>query len=198
LGAVVQAYRAHVNTSAVSEGTTVYDGDNFSTEAGGMLRLRGGAAALDLAEESELLVRSTGNGAQEITAELIEGTLIFSTAHQAALEIVARAAHMRPAAETRTIAQVSVIGPKELHIYARRGALEFSYRGESETVAEGKSYQVILDLPEDDPKKKELPKNTQRREAFRLIVIGGGAGAVAYGIEESHRHHKPPESPDRP
>jgi hypothetical protein len=112
LGVVVQAHRAHVNTSAVSDGATVYDGDQFSTEVGGTLRLRGEAAALDLAGESELLVRSAGTGAQKIEAGLIKGTLAFSTEHPAAVEIFAREARMRPVAETRTIAQVSVIGPK--------------------------------------------------------------------------------------
>jgi hypothetical protein len=198
LGVVAQAHRAHVNTSAVSEGTTVYDGDYFSTETGGTLRLRGGAAALDLAEESVLLVRGTGNGVPEIAAELIKGTVAFSTAHPPAVEIIAREARMRAAAEARTIAQVSVIGPRELRIYARRGSLEFSYRGETEIVAEGKSYRVILDSPEDTPEKKKAIKAAPRRKAFVLLAVGGGAGAVTYGIEESHRHHKPPESPDRP
>jgi hypothetical protein len=198
LGVVVQAYRAHVNTSAASEGTTVYDGDHFSTEAGGTLGLRGGAATLDLAEESELLVRSTGSAAQEIEAELVKGTVAFSTAHQPGVEIVAWEARMRPAARARTIAQVSIIGPKELRIYAKRGSLQFSYRGESEVVAEGKSYRVILDAPEDDPTTTKTVNPARPRRAFLLLAIGGGAGGAIYGIQESHRHHKPPESPDRP
>jgi hypothetical protein len=183
LGVVAQAHRAHVNASAVSQGTTVYDGDEFSTEAGGMLRLRGGTAALDLAEKSELLVRSMGNGAQESAAELIKGTVVFSAEHQAA-QIVARETRMRPAAEARTVAQVSVIGPKELRIYARRGSLQFSYRGESEMVAEGKSYRVILDPSGNDPKKK--PK------AFLFIIIGAELGVIGYEI------WKELQSPDRP
>ncbi len=40
LGVVVGADRAHLNSGAVSEGATVYDGDHFLTEAGGMLRVR--------------------------------------------------------------------------------------------------------------------------------------------------------------
>jgi hypothetical protein len=198
LGVVVQAHRAHVNTSGVSEGATIYDGDQFSTEAGGALRLRGGQAALDLAAESELLVRSADNGVQEIEAELIKGTVVFSSEHPPAVEIIAREARMRAAAEARTIAQVSVIGPKELRIYARRGALRFSYRGEGETVAEGKSYRVILNPFGDDGGKKETVEPRRSRRAFLLLAIGGGAGAAIYGIQESHRNHKPPESPDRP
>lgn len=184
LGVVVQAHRAHVNTATVSDGATVYDGDQFSTEAGGTLRLRGEAAALDLAEESTVLLRSTGSGVQEIEAKPIKGTVVFSTVHPAAVEIVAREARIRSAAETRTIAQVSVTGPKELRIYARRGPLQFLYRGESETVAEGQSYRVILDPSGNDPKKK--------RKAFMFIIISAGLGVIGYEI------WKELQSPDRP
>ena len=49
LGVVAEAYRAHLGCSAVSAGaTTVYDGDQFSTEEGGALRLRCKAACLGL------------------------------------------------------------------------------------------------------------------------------------------------------
>jgi hypothetical protein len=70
LGVVAEADRAHLNSAAVSEGATVYDGDHFSTEAGGMLLLRGGATTLDLAEESAVIVRNRINGGQGMEAEL--------------------------------------------------------------------------------------------------------------------------------
>ena len=198
LGVVVQAHRAHVNTAAVSDGATVYDGDQFSTEAGGTLRLRGEAAALDLAEESTVLLRSTGSGVQEIEAELIKGTVVFSTVRPAAVEIVAKEARIRSAAKARTIGQVSVIGPKELRIFAKRGSLQFSYRGDSETVAEGQSYRVILDPPEGDPKNKKDIKAARQRKKFLLLAISGGAGGAGVVAYEMRHHHKPPESPDRP
>jgi hypothetical protein len=147
LGVVVLADRARLNNGAVSEGATVYDGDHFSTEEGGALRLRCNAALLELAEKSVALVRHAGGGAQglEAEAELLQGTLVFSTARAGELEIEAREAHIRPVGNGRTAALLSVIGPKQLHIYARRGAVLFSYRGESTTIAEGESYEVILD-----------------------------------------------------
>jgi hypothetical protein len=200
LGVVVEAYRAHLGVSAVSPGATVYDGDHFSTEEGGALRLRCNAALLELAEKSAVLVRHAGNETQdaEAEAELVQGTLVFSTAHPSELEIEARGAHIRPAGNGRTVAQVSVIGPKELHIYARRGALLFSYRGESKTINEGESYEVILDPPEDGSEKKQTTPGARRPPKTFLLVAGGaGAAAAAVIVHENHGH-KDVESPDRP
>jgi hypothetical protein len=200
LGVVVEAYRAHLGGGAVSPGATVYDGDHLSTEEGGALRLRCNAALLDLAEKSAALVRHAEDVAQglEAEAELVQGTLVFSTARAGELEIEAREAHIRPVGNGRTVAQVSVIGPKELHIYARRGAVLFSYRGESKTITEGESYEVILDPPEDGSGKKQ-PAQKQGRppKAFLLVAAGAGAAAAVVILHEKYEH-KEMESPDRP
>ncbi len=162
-----------------------------------MVRLRGDATMLDLAEESVLVVRSRANGAQGTEAELSKGTLVFRAARAAALEITVLEAGVRPVMDARSIAQVSVAGPKELRIYARWGPLQFSYRGETETIAEGAAYRVILDPPEDEPKKKEAVKAGRKRKAFLFVAIGGGAASAAVIIYENHGH-KRMESPDRP
>ena len=193
LGVVVQADRAHLNTSVVSAGTTVYDGDQFSTDEGGTLRLRSDAAMLDLAEESHIIVRSRVNAAKDTEALLTVGTVVFSASRATAMEIQTQEARIRPVADAPTIGQVSVDGPKELRVYARRGALQFSYRDETETIAEGQSYRVVLDPPEGDPKKEQSTKKPGRpRKAFLFIVIGGGAAALGRLI------HEMIESPDRP
>jgi hypothetical protein len=196
LGAVVEADRAHLNSGAISAGATVYDGDHFSTETGGMLLLRGDATLLELAEESAAIVRSRANGTQGTEAELSKGTLVFSTSRADALEITAREARLRPITNARTAAQVSVTGPKELRIYARRGTLQFSYRGETETIAEGAAYRVILDPPEDDSTKKGAVKAGRQRTFLFIAIGGGGAGGAVLAYEM--RHHKHMESPDRP
>jgi hypothetical protein len=197
LGVVVEAERAHVNTGEVSVGATVYDGDYFSTETGGIVRVRGEAAILDLAEESVMIVRSGAIGSPGTEAELGKGTLVFSTEGAAALEIVAGEARVRPLSVARTVAQVSVTGPKELQIYVRRGALQFSYRGETRTIAEGESYRVILDPPDDISQKKENVKAGRQRKAFLFLAIGGGSAGAAAVAYEKH-HHRRVESPDRP
>jgi hypothetical protein len=197
LGVVAGAERAHLNSAAVSEGATIYDGDHFSTEPGGVLLLRGDAATLDLAEESSVIVRGGGSGAQSMKVELGRGTLVFRTTRAAALEIAVLEALLRPAENARTIGQVTIIGPRELRIHALRGSLQFSYRGETRTIAEGESYRVILDPAENDPGKKEAPKPSGRRKAFLFTAIGGGAAGAAAMIFENQRHKKM-ESPDRP
>jgi hypothetical protein len=96
------------------------------------------------------------------------------------------------------VAQVSVIGPKELQIYARRGAVLFSYRGESKTITEGESYEVILDPPEDGSGKKQpAQKQGRLRKAFLLVTAGAGAAAAVVILHEKYEH-KEMESPDRP
>ena len=195
LAVVAGADRAHLNSAAVSEGTTVYDGDHCSTEAGGMMLLRGEATSFDLAEEGAMIVRNQTNGAQSVEVELSRGTLIFRAARAAALEIAVQEALIRPANDVRTIGQVTIVGPKELRIYARRGPLQFSY-GDTRTIAEGESYRVLLDPSEDAPKKKEAIKS-RRKKAFLLVAIGGVGAGVATLIYESHRH-KYVESPDHP
>lgn len=198
MGVVVEAYRAHLGGSTVSAGATVYDGDHFSTEEGGALRWRCKAALLELAEKSAVLVHRVGNETQDAEAELLEGTWDFSTARAGEFEIQAREAHTLPAGKGRTVAQVSVIGPKELHIYARRGAVLFSYRSESNTIAEGESYEVMVDPPADGSDKKQSAQKPGRPpKAFLLVAGGGGAAAAAVILYEQHKH-KDVESPDHP
>ena len=191
LGGVLQASRAHLNAGSVSAGATVYDGDRFSTEKGGRLLLRGEAVMLELAAESNAVTRSRTNGAaQGMETELTTGTLVFTTARATALEVIAGGARVQPASDARTVAQVSVTGPKELRIYARRGALRLSYKWESETISEGTAYRVILDPPDDNRNKTKRAGRADK--AFELIVIGA---AVAYFIYELHEVF---ESADRP
>ena len=124
---------------------------------------------------------------------------MFSTAGAGELEIETREAHIRPVGNGRTVAQVGVIGPKELHIYARRGAVLFSYRGESKTITEGESYEVILDPPEDGSEKKRPAQKLGRPpKAFLLVAVGAGAAAAAVIVYEKHQHKEEMESPDRP
>lgn len=195
LAVVMEAKRVHLNSVAVTTGATVCDGDQFSTETGGWLRMRSGTAMLELAEESVVSVRNRSNGVQGMEVDLARGTVTFSAARAASLNVIALEASIRPAADTSTVAQISVTGPKELRIYARRGALQFSYRGESEAVAEGKAYRVILDPPGNESEKdKKEPVNDRKKKAFLFLISEGGVVAIIYGLHEAFEY----ESPERP
>jgi hypothetical protein len=198
LGVVEEAHRVHLNNGVVSPGATVYDGDRFSTESGGMLLLRGDAAILELGEEGEVVVRRSANVGQGTAAELDKGTLIFSAARAVAVAVVALGARVIPGAGSRTVGQVSVTGPKELFICARCGVLQFSYGGERETIAQGAACRVILDPAEDGLGKTKPVKAVRHRNTLLFVATTGGAAAATTVILYENHKHKRIESPDRP
>jgi hypothetical protein len=120
LGVVTKASGAHFKAAKVSAGATIYDGDGLSTEAEGALQFRGSAAVFYLPGSSDVTLHGLPMGNQ---AQLQTGTVVFSTAKAAAMEILADGAFIRPFADGPTIAQVTIVGPKELQISARRLAI---------------------------------------------------------------------------
>jgi hypothetical protein len=191
LGTVTQATSAHFNAARVTAGATIYDGDGLSTEAEGALQFRGPAALFYLPGASGVTLHGLPNGTQ---AQLQTGTVVFSTARAAGMEIIADEAFIRPVADAPTVAQVTIIGPKELQISARHGALQFSYAGETEKLAEGASYRILLDHPESYPPPRQGPPPKAGREGkkFKIIVIVAIAWATEWAVHEVF------ESPDRP
>jgi hypothetical protein len=192
LGVVTEASGAHYNAARVSTGATVYDGDRLSTESEGSLYFRGTRALLYLPGQSGVTLHGLPDGTQAL---LRTGSLVFSTSKAAAMEVTADEAFIRPAADGPTVAQVTVVGPKELQITARRGALRFSYRDESESIAEGTSCRVLLDSSEAAtplfPQRRPVKAAHENRK-FRIVVI------VVIGWATEWAVHEVLESPDRP
>jgi hypothetical protein len=192
LGTVTQATHAHFNASRVTAGATIYDRDELSTEAEGALQFRSPAALLYLPGASGVTLHSLPNGPQ---AQLQSGSVVFSTAKATGMEILAKQAVIRPVADGPTVAQVTINGPKELQINARRGALQFSYAGETEKLAEGASYRILLDQEDSaaPPRTQRGPvKAARENRSFKIIVIVVAAWATQWGLHEIF------ESPDRP
>jgi hypothetical protein len=192
LGTVTQATSAHFNAARVTAGATIYDGDGLSTEAAGALQFRGSGAQLYLPGASAVTLHGLPNGTQ---AQLQTGTVVFSTARLAGMEIIADEAFIRPLADGPTVAQVTIIGPKELQISTRRGDLQFSYAGESEKLAGGSSYRILLDQPMSSPppqSQRGPAKAGHENRSFKIIVI------VAIGWITEWAVHEVFESPDRP
>jgi hypothetical protein len=192
LGTVTQASRAHFNAATVTAGATIYDGDGLSTDAEGALQFRGPAALIYLPGASSVTLHGLANGTQ---AQLQMGTAVFSTARAAGMELIADEAFVRPFGDGPTVAQVAIIGPKELQINARRGDLQFSYGGETEKLAGGASYRILLDQPDSNPRPRPQQgpvKAGHENRSFKIIVI------VAIGWVTEWAVHEVFESPDRP
>jgi hypothetical protein len=194
---VTHAERAHVGEAAASAGSTVFDGDQLSTEAGGALRITGPSLRLQLDAQSILTLRRPSDAEAGVEADLASGTLVFSVARNGSITVVADDAMIQPAANAATVAHIRVVNPKELRIYAQRGALEFSYHGESEVIPEGAAYRVLL-----DPSEKELAafsdsgeakKNPGKRHTKFLFLAIAIAAGVAIPVLMPHF-----ESPDSP
>jgi hypothetical protein len=202
LGIVVQADHASLGSQAASEGTTVYDGDRLSTEAGGSLRLLIGEAMLYVTEQSSVIVHQDANpAAKEFEAELVSGTAVISVAAGTTGEIIASSARIRPIAETRGVVQVRFVGAHELMVFARRGPAQISYRGESETIAEGKSYRVLLNASDDSGSGVQSAKKSGKRgKALLVIAVGvaAAAGITALWKVTERGAGGAVESPDRP
>ena len=129
-------------------------------------------------------------------AQLQTGTVVFSTARAVGMELVADEAFVRPFADGATVAQVTIIGPKELQINARRGDLQFSYGGETEKLAGGASYRILLDQPDSNPPPSKPPqgpiKAGHENRSFKIVVI------ILVGWATEWALHEVFESPDRP
>jgi hypothetical protein len=196
LGIVVLADRASLDSTAASEGTTVFDGDRLSTSAGGRMRLRIGEALLDLTADSSVVVHhNTARVARDFEAELFSGTVMLSETPGSAGEIVASSAHVRPAAETRAVAEVQLVGPRELIVCARLGPAQISYQGESATIAGGKSYRVLLKSSEDGEPGAQGGKRPQKHGKALVLIAVAVAAVTGIVVWLDLRGS---ESPDRP
>jgi hypothetical protein len=192
LGVLTQASAAHFNAARVSAGATVYDGDRLFTESEGQLQFRGAGSLLYLPGRSGVTLHRLPNGTQ---AHLRTGGLVFSSATASAMEILANDAFIRPAADVPTVAQVTLVGPRELQITARRGALEFSFHNETEKIAEGTSCRIFLNSPETAA--SSLPQRgtvsiLHENKKFTIVII------VLIGWATEWAVHEALESPDRP
>ncbi len=194
---VTHAERAHVGEAAATAGSTIYEGDRLSTDEGGTLRMTIPALTLHLNEQTTLVVRSLASPGGDIEARLASGTLVFSAARTGNVVVAANDALIRRAASVPTTAHIRVVNPQELRIYAQRGALEFSYHGESEVIAEGTAYRVLLDPSEKEvaavSESEEAKKKRRRRHTKFLLLMIGIAAGVAIPVLMPHY-----ESPDRP
>jgi len=200
LGIVVLADHANAGSLAAAEGTTIYDGDRFSTDAGGALRLQVGEAFVSLAEHSCVMVHKGASGAvKEFEAELVSGIVVLSVAKGTVVEIVASGARVRPLGAPRGVVEVRIVKPVEFVVFARKGPAVISYHGESETVEEGRSVRVLLNPDEDGGADVQGAKHSGRRgKAFAIVAVGAATAAGIVLLSRGGNAGKSVESPDHP
>ena len=197
LGVVTQALRANISSANVSAGATVYDGDSFTTASDGLLRVRVGTAQFYLPGQSALSLHAAPGGT---TASLTSGRIVFSSAKAAAMDIEFSQAHIRPTSDQPTVGQIAAFSPRELEVRAQRGALQFSYKGETGVIPEGASGRILLDPTDDEalggapafPGQAGPKHGRKRRKAFIIFWSAVGGILLPFIVHEAiESPHKP-------
>jgi len=121
----------------------VFAGDKLDTEqVGGSLQIRAGAARLVLTASSRLVWGAEGGSP---SATLVGGTAAFSTAGAKAFVLHAGTAAFRPRSDEPTVANVTLLNPKELVVRCSRGAVLIAVEDDVRVIPEGTAYRVVLD-----------------------------------------------------
>ena len=141
-GTVVSAESAHLGTTAVTVGATVFAGDKLDTTSAGSMQIRAGAARLVLTASSRLVWGGEGGAA---SATLLGGSAAFSTSSEKAFVLHAGTAAFKPRGDEPTVANVTLLNPKELVVRCSRGAVLIAVEDDVRVVPEGTAYRVVLD-----------------------------------------------------
>jgi hypothetical protein len=200
-GTVIAAEGANVGGGSLSAGTTVFGGDRLFTVATGSVQLRAGAARLLLTGDTAAVL-----GKDEVSpaASLTRGTAVFSTATSKAFVMHVGSMAIRPDTDQPTVAQVTVIGPRQLMVRSTRGIVSVGVDDDVRIIPEGMAYRIVLDPTEaelaaadQDPqgvgsgRRAGRPRRAGRN---RFVWFAIGVTAIITGLALSEAL----ESPDRP
>ena len=203
-GTVVSAEGANVGGGSLSAGTTVFGGDRLFTTGTGSVQLRAGAARLLLTGDTAAVL-----GKDEVSpaASLTRGTAVFSTATSKAFVMHVGSMAIRPYTDEPTVAQITVIGPKQLMVRSTRGSVSVAVDDDVRVIPEGMAYRIVLDPTEaelaaadaadQDPQGVGSGRRTgrpRRAGRNRFVWFAIGLTAIITGLALSEAL----ESPDRP
>jgi hypothetical protein len=203
-GTVIAAEGANVGGGSLSAGTTVFGGDKLFTTGTGSVQLRAGAARFLLSGDSAAILAK-----DEISpaASLTRGTAVFSTATSKAFVMHVGSMAIRPETDQPTVAQVTVVGPRQLMVRSTRGAVTVAVDDDVRVIPEGMAYRIVLDPTEaelaaadatnQDPQGVGSGRRAGRprragRNRFVWFVLGAGFIITFLAVSEAL------ESPDRP
>ena len=203
-GTVVAAEGANVGGGSLSAGTTVFGGDKLYTSGTGSVQVRAGAARLLLSGDTAAVL-----GKDEISpaASLTRGTAVFSTATSKAFVMHVGNMAIRPETDQPTVAQVTVVGPRQLMVRSTRGSVSVAVDDDVRVIPEGMAYRIVLDptdaelaaadAADQDPQGVGSGRRAGRprragRNRFVWFAIGVSALILGLALSEAL------ESPERP
>ena len=226
LGVVLQANLAHVRQSSLTEGASIFAGEEISTDVGGSSDIRIANSRYSLAASSQGRFYPTHSGKGSV-AELSIGTLTFRRDNAESVEVVASDVRIAPQGDAPATGQVTIFSPCKISVTAITGDLTVIAGAETHNVAEKESYEVLPQqsvisvanfLSPDDPlyhqshthKACTTPRQSNGTSQFTKIgIIAGAAGAAAAVLLLAHGGSKSGsnsggsgggglESPDKP
>jgi hypothetical protein len=181
LGMVAEAQHAHLDGVSAVSGATIYAGDAVDTENPGVLRLRLGTGQLYFTGASAATLSEHSGVA---AAKLVRGTASFSAPDSTRFELETPAGVLRGSGKNATRGQVTISSPNELIVWAVRGDLILDNDGELHTIAEGKTFRIVIQDESGSQDQNKPPTNTRHRKRRLLffLLFGGGLVAVSAAL----------------
>ncbi len=214
LGVVLQANLAHIRQSSLTEGASIFSGEDISTDVGGSADIRVANSRYSLAASSNGRF-FPAHGAKGSTAELTIGTLTFRRDNGDAIEVVASDVRVVPQGDGPVTGQVTIFSPCKINVTAITGDLQVTAGAETHIVSEKESYEVLPQqsvvsaatfISPDDPayhqshthKACVVPRQSSGPSQFTKVgIIAGaaGAGVIALLLMHQSGHAKTSTSP---
>jgi hypothetical protein len=192
LGMVAEAEHAHLDGVSAVSGATIYAGDAVETENPGVLRLRLGTGQLYFSGASAATL-SEHSGVAGV--KLVRGTASFAVPDSTQFELETPAGILRGSGRNATRGQVTITNPNELIVWAVRGDLILDNDGELHTIAEGKTFRVVIEDEPGSPAQGTPPANTRHRKRRLLFFLLFGGALVTVTALEWHTHSESPSDP---
>ena len=203
LGVVLQANLAHVRQSALTEGASIFAGEEISTDVSGSADIRIANSRYGLAANSQAHFYSASGGKGSV-AELGVGTLTFRRDNSDSVEVVASDVRVEPQGDAPATGQITIFSPCKISVTAITGDLRVIAGAETHNVAEKESFEVLPQqsvisvanfVSPDDPayhqshthKACTTPRQSNGTSQFTKIgIIAGAAGAGIAALLFAH------------
>jgi hypothetical protein len=177
LGTVAEANRAHLRTGSAAIGANVFAGDFVETDENGALRLHLGTGELYLSAASYASLEKH-DGLASVT--LVKGSASFSLPNPIEFELETPAGTLRGSGENATSGQVAITSEHQIVVTASRGDLILDNDGDLHTIAEGKSFRIVIDeVPTAQPGSRTSVRSSPRQKHKLLFFEIPGNGLVA-------------------